>query len=148
MEKFRKSLKTRNRLSVVGSFVMTGLSLFVFLHPLVGSTENMNDLMSGVVMGLLVCTQFFLIRRAYIANCALKNEDEFRKLYVLEMDERSQYIAYKSSHAAIQIIIYGLALAVVISTLVNEVVFITLLCVTLISGLIYRGFRLFYQKSL
>lgn len=150
MEKFKKDLQFRIKISLSGVSFIAALvvGVFRFFPTFAGTVAGMNDFMSGVIMGCMVSVQIILLRRAVVAKEALKDDDSLNKLYVRENDERKRYIEQRAADVTIQITLYALIIGLIISTLLNEWMFITLLVVTLAIGLLYRGSEFFYKRKL
>ena len=76
---------------------------------------------------------------------ATKDENQLKKLYIKENDERTIMIMLKTGAIGINICIIGLAFATIIAGYFNEIAFFTLLGSTLFVALIKGLFKVYYN---
>ncbi|MDI9470079.1 MAG: hypothetical protein QM296_07725 [Bacillota bacterium] len=82
---------------------------------------------SGFLIGIALVAVAIIARNASV----LKNEDELRKLYIKENDERTLAVEASAGKTGIKIVLMGLAIAMAVAASIHRVVALTLLGATL-----------------
>lgn len=144
MEQFRCTL--RKRLKHAGAY---SVFVFVFLAAgyLIGKHYHLSDSNIAFTSGFFVGVQAVMIYFMYQYIAALKNEEKLKALYIAETDERNKYIAAQIGGTGIDIILCGLALAMVVSGFLNRTVFLSLLAALLFCALVKGCLKIYYNKK-
>ena len=156
MEQYKEKLKITNFFLAVGCVILVAfailaigseLGIFHILKPVAGDSHwqsSWNGFITGASCGILGLLVFSLIR-----NCrALKDEAKLKKLYVKEHDERTIQIQTLARNTAMQILLLGGLVAVVIAGYFSITVSLTILgCIVTasITSLLLVGY---YSKKL
>jgi hypothetical protein len=156
MEQYKEKLKHQNMLLSVGIVIMAGFSLlfignelgwFSFVRPITGDSHwhsRWNGFITGASCGIFALLFVSLIRN----RRALKDEKQLKKLYVKEHDERTIQILTLARNTAMQILLMGGLVAVVIVGYFSITVSLTILaCIftASITSLLLVGY---YSKKL
>ncbi|MDI9496979.1 MAG: hypothetical protein QM270_00620 [Bacillota bacterium] len=126
MEAFKARLKG----DIVAGVIM--VSVIALCQPLVWFVlpENPDALSraftSGFLIGIALVAVGIMARNASV----LKNEDELKKLYIRENDERTLAVQASAAKTGIKIVLMGLAIAMVVAASIHRVVALTLLGAT------------------
>ena len=156
MEQYKEKLRITNVFLMIGCIVLavfailaigSELGWFHILKPVAGDSHwhsNWNGFVTGASCGVLGLLLYSLIR-----NCqALKDEKKLKKLYVKEHDERTIQILTLARNTAMQILLIGGLVAVVIAGYFSITVSLTILaCIftASITSLLLVGY---YNKKL
>lgn len=99
------------------------------------------------VMGFFVASEAIAIvfMAKYVA--ALKSEEELKKLYIKETDERRIAIRTQAGRTGLCIVFGTLIIAVLISGYFSKTVFFTLLGVSLFTSLVMLMTKLYYNMK-
>lgn len=145
MGDFKKTLKKRiGFISIYNSIVLLLLLKGIFHIATKSNTIHIANFNLGICIGIQLILLYYLAQY----KKALKDEDSLKKLYILENDERSKYIAEKIGEKSINITILGLGLATMISGYFNDTIFFTLLATLVFSALVKVFFKIYYNKIL
>lgn len=145
MEKFKEKIRIRTIYMsiIVICIAIVNFVLIINENNLPEIPEFAKGFQEGVFTGLELCLIFFLT----INVVAIKNEQEMKKLYIKENDERTIMIKQKSGAIGIEICSIGLAFATVVAGFFNQIVFFSLLgatCFILFSRLFLK---LYYHRK-
>ena len=156
MEQYKEKLRITNLFLIIGSIVLavfavlaigSELGWFHILKPIAGDSHwhsHWNGFVTGASCGI-----FALLFVSLIRNCrALKDEKQLKKLYVKEHDERTIQILTLARNTAMQILLLGGLVAVVIAGYFSITVSLTILaCIftASITSLLLVGY---YSKKL
>lgn len=132
-------------LNFVAAFAIVGLFL-LRRNFIVGDDSNMNDMIDGVRVGLLLGMEVIFLMKIQKTIKALGNEEQLRKLYIQETDERNTYIIQKTGSIGFNIALFGLAFAMFAASFFNMDVCLTLLGATLFLSLIKGGLKLYCRR--
>lgn len=149
MEKFKSVLKKRISIMLVFNVVaiifiaLTGL----FSHMSVGGDEDINDMIHGFQVGIFIGLQMVILIYVTKYRNALKNEDELKKLYIEENDERVKLIKDKIGGVGLNFTLGIIATATVTSGFFNQIVFITLLGVLFFSVIVKGSLKIYYRRK-
>ena len=156
MEQYKENLKITNIFLVIGCIILaifavlaigSELGWFHILKPIAGDSHwhsNWNGFVTGASCGVLGLLLYSLIRNRQ----ALKDEKKLKKLYVKEHDERTIQILTLARNTAMQILLIGGLVAVVIAGYFSITVSLTILaCIfaASITSLLLVGY---YNKKL
>ena len=156
MEQYKETLKLQNKLLLLGSLILavfailaigSELGVFHILKPVAGDSHwhsHWNGFVTGASCGVLGLLLYSLIRNQQ----ALKDEKKLKKLYVKEHDERTIQILTLARNTAMQILLIGGLVAVVIAGYFSITVSLTILaCIftASITSLLLVGY---YNKKL
>ena len=159
MEKFKRALQQRLRLTIlyivlVDIFMILGVLHFIIginvlevLHFTMGINEHLRDYIAGFNLGLYIVVQTMLVMLMVKYVTALRDEKKLKELYIAENDERSKFIRTQIGGTGLNIIVGGIALGTVISGFFNEIVFFTLLGVLLFTVLVKAVLKFMYFKK-
>ena len=156
MEQYKETLKLQNKLLLLGSLILavfailaigSELGWFQILKPVAGDSHwhsRWNGFVTGASCGVLGLLLYSLIRNQQ----ALKDEKKLKKLYVKEHDERTIQILTLARNTAMQILLLGGLVAVVIAGYFSITVSLTILaCIfaASVTSLLLVGY---YSKKL
>lgn len=143
MEEFKKKIQMKYRLLSLFCCFATGI--FGALRFL---ANNTNDFASGLITGAF--TSMLIVSSIYLAKYgkALKNEDELKKMYIEETDERNVSITKETMRTASTISLMITALAVIVSGFFNPVVSIVLAAALLCDLIITIAVSVYYNKKM
>lgn len=156
MEQYKETLKLQNKLLLLGSLILavfailaigSELGVFHILKPVAGDSHwhsHWNGFVTGASCGVLGLLLYSLIRNQQ----ALKDEKKLKKLYVKEHDERTIQILTLARNTAMQILLLGGLVAVVIAGYFSITVSLTILaCIfaASVTSLLLVGY---YSKKL
>ena len=143
MEKFKMSLKKRLALMMMFNGVAV---IFVLLTGIYGNMMVSSDMIHGFQVGVFVGMQIIMIKFITKYKRALSNENELRKIYIEENDERTKHIKDKIGGVGFKFSLGMIATATIIAGFFNEIVFITL-CATLMFMALEKGFLKVYYRN-
>ena len=156
MEQYKENLKITNIFLAVGcvilvffTFLSVGseLGFFRILKPVAGDSHwqsSWNGFITGASCGI-----FALMLVSLIQNCrALKDEKKLKKLYVKKHDERTIQIITLARNTAMQILLIGGLVAVVIAGYFSITVSLTILACIFVSSITSLLLTVYYNKKL
>lgn len=148
MEKFKVSLKKRLALMMMlnGAAVIFMVLTGIYGNMIASTNADTADMIHGFQAGIFAGMQFLMIKFITKYRKALNNEDELRKIYIEEKDERTKLIKDKIGGVGFNFSLGIIATASVISGFFNQIVFITL-SATLIFMALIKGFLKVYYKN-
>ena len=156
MEQYKEKLRITNVFLIIGCIALTvfavlaigsELGWFQILKPIAGDSHwhsHWNGFITGASCGIFALLFVSLIRN----RRALKDEKQLKKLYVKEHDERTIQILTLARNTAMQILLMGGLVAVVIAGYFSITVSLTILaCIftASITSLLLVGY---YSKKL
>lgn len=144
MEKYRKQLK--NSIIALMVFNCVIMLLGIMLRIFIKNTES--GLGSNVLSSMLIGIQAVCIGFMARGVSLLKNEAALKKAYIASTDERNNAIRLKSGTLGFGICEAGITIALVVSSVLNKTVALTLLCVLLFSIAVEIITSIFYSKKL
>jgi hypothetical protein len=125
MEAYRKKLKTRFVVYVILSVIMGVMTAFVL------TDVNGNSLICGYRFGFCFSVTIICIVNSVNIKQALSLEEQLKKKYIFETDERTIMIKQKASSFLSSFSYMFIAFAAIISSFFSETVFYTLVGVVL-----------------
>lgn len=149
MEKFRGVLKKRlySGLALNSLAIITIVLMALYAQKVSVPDDHMSDAIHGfqvgVVLGLQLVIGVFMAKYAK----ALKDDNELKKLYIEENDERTKLISYKTGRVGFCVILGGIGMATVIAGFFNTVVFITLLAVLVFTVIVEVVLYMYYKRK-
>jgi len=149
MEEYKKTLN--KKLTLMTAFTGFSATFIILIGAFVYATANINEDTSDIILafqiGMFIGFQIILI--LYIAKYkkALKNQDDLRKLYIEEYDERTKLINYKISGGGFLFSIVGVATATIIAGFFNQIVFVTLLAILTFMILVIQSLKVYYKNK-
>ena len=156
MEQYKETLKLQNKLLLLGSLILAVFAILAIgselgvchmLKPVAVDSHwlsHWNGFVTGASCGVLGLLLYSLIRNQQ----ALKDEKKLKKLYVKEHDERTIQILTLARNTAMQILLLGGLVAVVIAGYFSITVSLTILaCIfaASVTSLLLVGY---YSKKL
>ena len=152
MEEFKKVLKRRHDLYLIA--VLSISVGHVLLRPYLRSiapaqSDSMfapgiaEGFQVGLMSGLVAAFVVFAIRYA----AALKSPERMRKMYIAETDERTLLIKQKSGSVGMNIVMYGFAIAAVLTGEFSGLVSVTLIAACGFVGLVRIALKLYYSRK-
>jgi len=148
MKEFRLKMIKKRWLFISLNFIaMIIINLSsIYGHPTYNN-NNMNNIIQGFRIGICLGMEIVLLYQIRSIVNALKSKDDLRKLYIKENDERNKFISRQTSSIGYSIALFGMALAVIISSFLNIVVCITLLLATLFLIVTILLLYFYYHKK-
>ena len=143
MDKFKMKIRKRIVFLIILLVSLIAIYLILFLNQ-----ENLLKPLSEIISfhgGVLSSFGILLILDIFRNIKATKDENQLKKLYIKENDERTIMIMQKTGAIGINICIIGLAFATIIAGYFNEIAFFTLLGSTLFVALIKGLFKVYYN---
>ena len=156
MEQYKEKLRITNVFLMIGCIVLavfavlaigSELGWFHILKPVAGDSHwhsNWNGFITGASCGVLGLLLYSLIRNRQ----ALKDEKKLKKLYVKEHDERTIQILTLARNTAMQILLIGGLVAVVIAGYFSITVSTTILTCVSVSSAVNLIFIAYYNKKM
>ena len=156
MEQYKEKLKITNIFLTIGCVVLavfailaigSELGWFRSLKPIAGDSHWQSawfGFVTGASCGIFALMLFSLIRN----RRALKDEKKLKKLYVKEYDERTIQIVTMARNTAMQILLIGGLVAVVIAGYFSITVSLTILACIFVSSITSLLLVGYYNKKL
>lgn len=149
MEKFRGVLKKRvsTGIALNGLAIVTIALMALYARKVSVPNDDIADAIHGFQVGVVLGLQ--LVAGVFMAKYskALKDDNELKKLYIEENDEREKLISYKTGKVGFCVILGGIGMATVISGFFNTVVFITLLAVLVFTVIVEGVLYMYYKRN-
>jgi uncharacterized membrane protein len=143
MKEFRKKYENKFKISIFKCLTMP-IAFFTAQFLVKGGNEFSQGLVTGVFSALMVTAIFSLVSTYVI----LHNEEQLKKRYIEETDERNIEIAKKTTQTSSLISLYLTAIAVIISGFISEVVSITLAIDMIVGVIITVAVGTYYKKKM
>lgn len=143
MKEFRKKYENKFKISIFKCLTMP-IVFFTVQFLVKGGSEFSQGLVTGVFSALMVTAIFSLVSTYVI----LHNEEQLKKRYIEETDERNIEIAKKTMQTSSLISLYLTAIAVIISGFISEVVSITLAIDMIVGAIITVAVGTYYKKKM
>ena len=156
MEQYKEKLKITNIFLTIGCVVLAAFAIlaigselgwFHVLKPVAGDSHwhsRWNGFITGASFGI-----FSLMLVSLIQNCrALKDEKKLKKLYVKKHDERTIQIVTLARNTAMQILLIGGLVAVVIAGYFSITVSLTILACIFVSSITSLLLVGYYNKKI
>lgn len=143
MKEFRKKYENKLKISIFRCLTMP-IVFFAAQFLVKGGNEFSQGLVTGVFTALMVTAVFSLVSTYVI----LHNEEQLKKRYIEETDERNIEIAKKTMQTSSLISINVSAIAVIISGFISEVVSITLAIDIMVGAIITVAVGTYYKKKM
>ena len=149
MEQYKKVVKKK-----VG--LMTGFSVMAaFFIALIGATGNImartngpiSDMINGFQVGIFIGLELSMLNFSAKYRKALKTEDELKKLYIEEHDERTKLIRNKIGGVGFNFSLGAIATATIMAGFLNQMVFITLLGVLCFMAIVKGCLKVYYRRK-
>ncbi|MBZ9689092.1 hypothetical protein G9F72_022600 [Clostridium estertheticum] len=149
MEQYRNILNKKLTLMTVFTvlaatfIVLTG----VFVNKSASINEDISDMIHGFQVGIFIGLQVTMI--IYIAKYrkALKNENELKKLYIKEHDERIRLINDKISGVGFNFCLVAITTAIITAGFFSQIIFLTLLGVLTFMCLVKGSLKIYYRNK-
>ena len=143
MEEFKKKLKTQQLLSTM--VLTSSLAVYFLLRFL---TKDVSDFAQGLTTGFWIAIEVLALVNTVRLLVTLRNEEEIKKLYIQEKDERNIAIQKETSQKSSVINVIVLGLAVLVAGFFDIKVSVTLFAVLSVSALITIAVNLYYRKKM
>lgn len=143
MKEFRKKYENKFKISIFKCLTMP-IVFFTVQFLVKGGSEFSQGLVTGVFSALMVTAIFSLVSTYVI----LHNEEQLKKRYIEETDERNIEITKKTMQTSSLISLYLTAIAVIISGFISEVVSITLAIDMIVGVIITVAVGTYYKKKM
>ena len=143
MEAFKKKLKTQQLLSTM--VLTSSLAVYFLLRFL---TKDVSDFAQGLTTGFWIAIEVLALVNTVRLLVTLRNEEEIKKLYIQEKDERNIAIQKETSQKSAVINVIVLGLAVLVAGFFDIKVSVTLFVVLSVSALITIAVNLYYRKKM
>ena len=141
MSEFKKRIKMR--------VILGGLFCTLLLIPnVVLNTFFERTAFTRFVMGCFIAAEAIAIvfMTKYVAT--LKSEEEIKKLYIKETDERRVAIRTQAGRSGLHIVFCTLIIAMLVSGYFSKIVFFTLLGVVLLTSMVMLFTKLYYNRKM
>lgn len=149
MEEYKKKIKFR--IVIQGIVSIVALLLVAFSRTKIHSMElagTDTESYFSFQMGLLFAWFTIMITSLWRYIRAVKSQEQLKRLYIKEHDERSITILTEANSTAYWISILLLLTAATVSAFYNDIVFFTLAGVVFFMGMIGMGTKIYYRKKL
>lgn len=143
MKEFRKKYENKFKISIFKCLTMP-IVFFTAQFLVKGGSEFSQGLVTGVFSALMVTAIFSLVSTYVI----LHNEEQLKKRYIEETDERNIEIAKKTMQTSSLISLYLTVIAVIVSGFISEVVSITLAIDMIVGVIITVAVGTYYKKKM
>lgn len=143
MEEYRKKVELRLRICTM-ICGCSGVIYMAFNFFTKGAGDFAKGLTSGVFVGMMVVAIFNLTKY----GIALKNEEELKKMYIRETDERNIAIQKETSQKGSAITLFCSGLGAIVAGFFDEKVCITIVAVTLFGALVNLALNVYYNKKM
>ncbi len=143
MEEFRKKYEKRFWMNTIMCCVLP-----IIFFAMRFFIKDISDFSQGLVTGLfsaLMVTAVFSFVSTY---AILHNEEQLKKRYIEETDERNIEISKKTMQTSSLISLYLTAIAVIVSGFFSEVVSITLAIDIMVGAIITVAVGTYYKKKM
>jgi len=146
MDAYKKNLRTRMNLvsvaAAVAALLYVGLMIYREHLPVLPS------FIKGFHIGAFVGLE--LILGWYLGQCmrASKKESELKRMYIAENDERTGLIIRNASTLGMSVVLFGLAIAAIVSGFFSATVFYTLMASLLFVLIVFYGMWVYYARKL
>lgn len=148
MEKYKKVLQTR--IKIMGAVCCGLLLLFTFdIFDIVKPLENgkFSELLRGFQFGLISVVELFFVYFIVRYMVTLQNENELKKLYYAECDERAKMIREKTGGNVNFICAIIILIAGIVGGYFNEIVFFSLVGCSLFLLVVKKVLKLYYMRK-
>lgn len=149
MEQYKKVVKKKLEL-MAGS---CGFAAFVIAligasgNIIVRTSEPISDMINGVQVGIFIGLELSMLYFIAKYRKALKTEDELKKLYIEEHDERTKLIRNKIGGVGFNFSLGAIATATIMAGFLNQMVFITLLGVLCFMAIVKGCLKVYYRNK-
>lgn len=143
MENFKQTLK--KRIQYLSLYLCAVPVLWGILKLIMESNPNVEyagEFAHGYAVGIAFVVLILIIKYSF----ALRSDEKLKALYIKEKDERQLMIKVKVGGVCTTIILVCVSFASLIAAFFNQIVFLTLLGVTLFISLLMIALRLYYNK--
>lgn len=148
MEKYRQV--TNKKLTLMTTFTAFAAIFIVltgaFVNMASAINEDVSDMIPGFQVGVFIGFQLIMIIHIAKYRKALKTEDELKKLYIKEHDERTKLIKDKIGGVGFNFSLVAITTAAIIAGFFNQIIFFTLLSILIFMSL-SKGFLKIYYKN-
>ncbi len=143
MKEFRKKYEKRFWMSTLMCCILP--IIFFAMRFIIKDTS---DFSQGLVSGVFVSLMFASIVFCTSIGVTLRNEEQLKKRYIEETDERNNEIAKKTMQTSSLISLYLTAIAVIVSGFFSEIVSITLAIDVMVGAIITVAVKAYYKKKM
>ena len=141
MNEFKKRIKVR---VILGGIFCT---LLLIPNVILSFFVDCSDF-TEFVMGFFLAIEAVVIVLMAKYVVALRNEEDLKKLYIKETDERRIAIRTQAGRTGLYIVFGTLIIVMLISGYFSKIVFFTLLGVVLFTSFVILLTKLYYKKKL
>lgn len=141
MNEFKKRIKVR---VILGGIFCT---LLLIPNVVLSFFVDCSDF-TEFVMGFFLAIEAVVIVLMAKYVVALRNEEDLKKLYIKETDERRIAIRTQAGRTGLYIVFGTLIIVMLISGYFSKIVFFTLLGVVLFTSFVMLLTKLYYKKKL
>lgn len=141
MNEFKKRIKVR---VILGGIFCT---LLLIPNVILSFFVDCSDF-TEFVMGFFLAIEAVVIVLMAKYVMALRNEEDLKKLYIKETDERRIAIRTQAGRTGLYIVFGTLIIVMLISGYFSKIVFFTLLGVVLFTSFVILLTKLYYKKKL
>lgn len=149
MDRFKLVLKKRLLLMFLLNVITILLIILTrtYSHLIVGSNVHIEEYINGFQVGIFLSVEIRILYRIIKYRKALNDEEELKKLYIKENDERAKLIRDKIGGDGFLFSVGMVAIGTVIAGFFNETVFFTLFAVTVFMAMILASLKLYYNNK-
>ena len=149
MEKYKKKIKKRLMVLVLGIFIFGTLMIISFIRfKSMSGGDPYHDFIAGYQFGLFWTWLLLMIWGIVRDIRSLRNEEICKKQYIKENDERTLLIQSKAQAAGFWITISGILIATVIAGFYSITVFSVLYGVCIFMAVVSAGVKIYYRMTL
>lgn len=147
MENFRRTIKHR----IIWLISLNALALVfiisVGLYSSKGSGGHVSEFIRGFQAGIFMVLQAYLLFLTVWYALSLRNEERLNKLKIAENDERARLIRDKIGGVGFNFSLAAIAAGAVAAGFLNEIVFFTLMAVTIFMALVKAALKFHYNTK-
>lgn len=148
MERYRRVLQIRIGAMCSVIFVILMMQVFNLLEEIKPSMDlAFGDFVQGFQSGIMVIIDLLFVYLIVRYTVTLKNEEELKRLYCAEYDERAIMIREKSGGYTMFICAIVILVAGVIGAYFNEMIFFSLVGCSVFLFAVRKGLRIYYSRK-
>lgn len=147
MENFRRTIKHRIIWLISLNVLALVFIISVGLYSSQGSGGHVSEFIRGFQAGIFMVLQAFLLLLTIRYFLALRNEGKLKALKIAETDERAKLIRDKIGGVGFNFSLAVMAAGAVAAGFLNEMIFFTLMAVTIFMSLVKAALKIHFNTK-